>query len=64
MKRAVVLVISILLCLIWVRGTWPGSNTGGKFYAYPITPPLVAIWIAGCTVIMVIAYFLLRKKRK
>lgn len=62
--QIVVIVVALALCFAWVLLTWPGSRSHGKFYAYPVEPPLLAFWAIGWVVILVPARYLIRRLRK
>jgi hypothetical protein len=66
MKPLCVLVViaSLVLCVLWTFMIWPGSRSGGQFYAYPVSAPLVGFWAAGWVVILLPTYFILKKLRK
>ena len=65
MKRLIVFITGILLCILWFLFVTPGETSHGHFsYSLPITPSLVEIWILGWVLIWIVAYFLIREKRK
>ena len=62
--RALIIIVAGVLCLAWTILTWPGSQSGGEFYAYPVTASLLGFWAIGWAVVLIPTMLILRKIRK
>lgn len=62
-EQIVVLLLGLSLCVFWSLLTWPGSNTDGKFYPYPVTAPLVGFWAIGWVVVLTATFFILKMRK-
>jgi hypothetical protein len=65
MRRAIIVVIGLLLCAFWfiltmvVKGNQPHAR-----FEIDFEPKLFGIWICGCVLIVGVACILIWKKRK